>query len=170
LAYFSRSLCSRCSWFPELALVQGGDGGAGGDLAMGVRAQGIEFVHEAHLRRVLVHHLVEHGVERAAEGALEVGPLDDGDHRVRGAHLRRAVGDERLGLAGVEAGVERVFPLLLGLARLHLLEEELRRGKAGLAGAALADALGDAHRHLGARGEQLGDLGGPLAALARREG
>ena len=155
---------------PELPLLCGTQGCTCGDLAVRVRAEGVEFVDDAHLAiEALPRELLDHGVHQSAEGALEVGPLDEGDGRVRRTELGGPVEDDSLRLVGVETRVEGVFAVLFGFAGLHLSEQELGCGNTGFARAMFRGALRDADRRLGARGEQFTDLRGPLTSFPWRE-
>ena len=89
---------------PELALRLRGDRGARGGLAVRVHRERHELVDEAHLGRSLLPELVELGGDPLAEGALEVGELDDRDRRAVGA-AHTASPSTGIGLA--EAGSKR---------------------------------------------------------------
>ena len=92
---------------------------------------------EPDLRRVLGEQLLENGLRLATPRTLEVGKLDDGDHRVVGPLGRRAREGHRLDLIGREALLEGGVELRARLALAHVLGQELRRWLARRAGCLL---------------------------------
>ena len=97
------------------------------DSPCGCAASGEVLVDEADVARVPLPHLLEHGRFHRAEGALEVGELDERDRRVLRPLLRRAVEEHVLHAVSVESVVVALFDLLLRHAVAHAAQDVLRR-------------------------------------------
>ena len=75
---------------PELALLVRGQGRLGGGHGVLMEGERLVLPGEADLALVLVADLLERRLDTPAEGALEVGPLDDGHRRAARAEHRGA--------------------------------------------------------------------------------
>ena len=74
---------------PELALLVGRQGRLGRGQRVGMERQGLVPPDELHLALVRVEDSLERRLDARAEGALEIGELDDGHLRLLGAGPRR---------------------------------------------------------------------------------
>ena len=154
---------------PELPLILRGDGGASGDLRVGMHGQGHELVDETQAALALLPDPIELRRHPLAEGTLEVGELDERGGRILRSARRRPVDRKGLGPRRLEALAVLRLDLVGRHSFAHRRGDQLGRGDARRTVAFLEDTLSDGHGDGAARRPELAHEAGELAALARRE-